>query len=108
VPGNPRSGVAVESAADRRRPPPLTVARRRLRARVRPEPLDQDLTVLADPPALFKLAPPAAIRSTSNGSERVSRVNTGQTGRPSHVCRKPPVLFGFHKNTLLLYYIPFS
>jgi hypothetical protein len=63
---------------------PLAADRRRLRAHVRPQPLDQDLTTLIDPPPLFESA----------------RINTGQTGMTLHFCRKPPELFGFHKNTL--------
>jgi hypothetical protein len=89
-----------EFAGVRRRSPPSAVARRRLRTHVHSQPLDRDRATLINLPQLFKSAPPAAVGSRSNGSDRASPGHTGQNGMTSRFCRKPPELFGFHKNTL--------
>jgi hypothetical protein len=88
-------------------PPPVTAARRRplLLAAGRAHACVLNRWIQIGGPRSSRLRcltrpPPAAIRSRSNGSDRVSRVNTGQTGRPLRFCRKPPVLSVFHKNTL--------
>jgi hypothetical protein len=100
MPGNPRSGLAGESAAVRRRPLPLAVARRRLSARMRPEPLDQDLAIQIHPPPLGKLSRPQPLDLDPTDQIKPNRVNTGQTGMTSRFCRKPPELSGIHKSTL--------
>jgi hypothetical protein len=54
------------------RPLPSAAVRRRPHTCVRSQPLDQDLTILINPLLPLELAPPPAVRSRSNGSDRVS------------------------------------
>jgi hypothetical protein len=82
---------------ERRCSPPLAVACHRLSARVRPAPLDQDLTPLINPAPLLN---PATISSRWILIQRVrskmTRINTGQPGQVPRFCKK------------LLYFLDFT